>query len=75
MTQLGADTSGFLDLIVCPFCRIIITMKQNQNILLALAAIVEAMNSFSREHPVYLKLQRARQALILEIVNENQTVK
>lgn len=50
-------------------------MKQNQNILLALAAIVEAMNSFSREHPVYLKLQRARQALILEIVNENQTVK
>ena len=48
-------------------------MKQNQNILVALAAIILAMDSFSREHPTYLKLQRARMALILEIARENPT--
>ena len=48
-------------------------MKQNQNILLALGAVISAMDSFSREHPTYLKLQQAKQALILELTRENQT--
>ena len=63
----------FIHLIACPFSVIIIAMKQNQNILVALAAIILAMDSFSREHPTYLKLQRARMALILEIARENPT--
>ena len=63
----------FIHLIACPFFVIIIAMKQNQNILLALGAVISAMDSFSREHPTYLKLQQAKQALILELTRENPT--
>jgi len=57
-----------------PFWFIIDAMnKQNKNILLALGAVIAAMDSFSREHPMYLKLQAAKMALILELVNENPT--
>jgi hypothetical protein len=47
--------------------------KTKQNILLALGAVISAMDSFSREHPIYLKLQAAKMALMLELVNEDQT--